>query len=180
MIHAASVGEVIALTPLIEQLLHTDPELPITLTTFTPTGSAQVQKHFSSRVQHCFLPLDLFPCTQLFLSRLQPKLIIFMETELWPNLINQCANKQIKLLLINGRLSAKSMKNYKKITPLMTPALNHFDTILCQSQDNLTNFLQLGAHNDRCCVSGNLKFDIGINANILDKQAQLTTLLPEN
>ncbi len=180
MIHAASVGEVIALTPLIEQLLHTYPELPITLTTFTPTGSAQVQKHFSSRVQHCFLPLDLFPCTQLFLSRLQPKLIIFMETELWPNLINQCANKQIKLLLINGRLSAKSMKNYKKITPLMTPALNHFDTILCQSQDNLTNFLQLGAHNDRCCVSGNLKFDISINANILDKQAQLTTLLPEN
>jgi 3-deoxy-D-manno-octulosonic-acid transferase len=175
IVHAASVGEVIALTPLIEQLLQTYPELPITLTTFTPTGSAQVKKQFSSRVQHCFLPLDILPCTQLFLTRL-----IFMETELWPNLINQCASKQIKLLLINGRLSANSMKNYKKISPLITPTLNHFDKILCQSQDNLANFLQLGAHNDRCSVSGNLKFDISINTNILDKQAQLTTLLPEH
>ena len=180
IVHAASVGEVIALTPLIEQLLQTYPELPITLTTFTPTGSAQVKKQFSSRVQHCYLPLDIFPSTQLFLTRLQPKIMIFMETELWPNLINQCAKKQIKLLLINGRLSANSMKSYKKISPLITPTLNHFDKILCQSQDNLTNFLQLGANNERCLVSGNLKFDISINTNLLDKQAQLTTLLPEH
>lgn len=179
IVHAASVGEVIALTPLVEQLLQTYPDLPITLTTFTPTGSAQVKKHFSSRVQHCFLPLDLFPCTQLFLTRLQPKLMIFMETELWPNLINQCTKKQIKLLLINGRLSANSMKSYKKIGSLITPTLNCFDKILCQSQDNLTNFLRLGAHHQRCAVSGNLKFDISINATILEKQAQLATLLPK-
>ncbi len=180
IVHAASVGEVIALTPLIEQLLKTYPELPITLTTFTPTGSAQVKKQFSSRVQHCFLPLDILPCTQLFLARLQPQLMIFMETELWPNLINQCANKQIKLLLINGRLSANSMKSYKKIGSLITPAINQFDKIFCQSPDNLTNFLRLGAHNKRCSVSGNLKFDISINTTVLEKQAQLTSLLPKN
>ncbi|MBL4822347.1 MAG: lipid IV(A) 3-deoxy-D-manno-octulosonic acid transferase [Colwellia sp.] len=178
IVHAASVGEVIALTPVIEQLLQTYPELPITITTFTPTGSAQVKKRFSSRVQHSYLPLDILPCTQLFLTRLQPKLMIFMETELWPNLINQCAKKQIKLLLINGRLSTKSMKSYVKITRLIAPTLNNFDKILCQSQDNLSNFIQLGAHHDRCLVSGNLKFDISINATILDKKAQLTTLLP--
>ncbi len=180
VVHAASVGEVIALTPFIEQLSQTYPELPITLTTFTPTGSAQVKKQFASRVQHSFLPLDILPCTQIFLTRLQPKLMIFMETELWPNLINQCAKKQIKLLLINGRLSANSMKNYKKISPLITPTLNHFDSILCQSQNNRANFLQLGASKDRCIVSGNLKFDISITANILEKQAQLTKLLPEH
>ena len=180
VVHAASVGEVIALTPLIEQLLQAYPELPITITTFTPTGSAQVKKRFSSRVQHSYLPLDLLPCTQLFLTRLQPKLMIFMETELWPNLISQCANKQIKLLLINGRLSTKSMKSYSKISPLITPTLNYFDQILCQSQDNLMNFLQLGANDERCLVSGNLKFDISINDTILDKQAQLTTLLPKH
>jgi len=180
IVHAASVGEVIALTPLIEQLLQTYPNLPITLTTFTPTGSEQVRKQFSSRVQHCYLPLDLYPCTALFLSRLQPKIMIFMETELWPNLINQCTQKQIKLLLINGRLSASSMKSYKKISSLITPTLNHFDKILCQSQENLTNFLQLGAHNNRCYVSGNLKFDISINTTILEKKAQLTTLLPKH
>jgi 3-deoxy-D-manno-octulosonic-acid transferase len=106
--------------------------------------------------------------------------MIFMETELWPNLIDQCASKQVKLLLINGRLSANSMKSYKKISSLITPTLNYFDKILCQSQDNLTNFIQLGAHPNRCGVSGNLKFDISINTNILDKKAQLTTLLPEH
>jgi 3-deoxy-D-manno-octulosonic-acid transferase len=179
IVHAASVGEVIALTPLIEQLLQTYPDLPITLTTFTPTGSAQVTKQFSTRVQHCYLPLDILPCTQLFLTQLKPKLMIFMETELWPNLISQCTHKQIKLLLINGRLSANSMKSYTKISPLITPTLNSFDKILCQSQDNLTNFLQLGAHPDRCLVSGNLKFDISINKNILDKQTQLAPLLPQ-
>lgn len=180
IVHAASVGEVIALTPLVEQLLRTYPDLPITLTTFTPTGSAQVKKHFSSRVQHCFLPLDLLPCTQLFLTRLQPKLMIFMETELWPNLINQCTKKQVKLLLINGRLSANSMKSYKKIGSLITPTLNCFDKILCQSQDNQTNFLRLGAHHERCFVSGNLKFDISVNATIIEKQVQLATLLPKD
>lgn len=180
IVHAASVGEVIALTPLIEQLLRTYPNLPITLTTFTPTGSAQVRKQFSSRVQHCYLPIDFILCTQLFITRLQPQLIVFMETEIWPNLINQCVKKQIKLLLINGRLSANSIKSYKRISPLITPALNHFDKILCQSQDNLSNFLQLGANNERCIVSGNLKFDISINDTILDKQAQLSTLLPKH
>lgn len=179
IVHAASVGEVIALTPLIEQLLQAYPDLPITLTTFTPTGSAQVTKQFSSRVQHCYLPLDIFPCTQLFLTKLRPKLMIFMETELWPNLISQCSQKQIKLLLINGRLSANSMKSYKKVSSLITPTLNSFDKILCQSQDNQKNFLQLGANQDHCLVSGNLKFDISINSTILDKKAQLTTLLPQ-
>ena len=180
IVHAASVGEVIALTPFVEQLLQQYPHLPITVTTFTPTGSAQVKKQFANRVQHSFLPLDIYPCTQLFLARLQPKLMIFMETELWPNLISQCANKKIKLLLINGRLSANSMKSYQKISSLIKPTLNNFDKILCQSQDNLSNYVQLGANAERCQMSGNLKFDISINANTKEKQAKLTELLPKN
>ena len=180
VLHAASVGEVIALTPLVEQLLQQYSHLPITITTFTPTGSAQVVKHFGSRVQHSFLPLDLLPCTTLFLARLQPKIMIFMETELWPNLINQCAHKKIKLLLINGRLSANSMKSYQKISALITPALNSFDKILCQSQDNLANFLQLGASVEQCQMSGNLKFDISINKQTHEKQATLAKLLPKH
>jgi len=179
IVHAASVGEVIALTPFVEQLLQQYSHLPITVTTFTPTGSAQVRKQFGTRVNHAYLPLDILPCTQLFLARLQPKIMIFMETELWPNLISQCATKEIKLLLINGRLSANSMKSYQKISALIKPTLNHFDQVLCQSQDNLNNFLKLGASPTRCQVSGNLKFDITINTTI-EKQAKLEKLLPEN
>jgi len=180
IVHAASVGEIIALTPFVEKLLQHYPHLPITVTTFTPTGSAQVKKQFGNRVQHSFLPLDVYPCTQLFLSRLQPKLMIFMETELWPNLIRQCVTKEIKLLLINGRLSTNSMKSYNKISSLIKPTLNCFNKILCQSQDNLINFIQLGAKTELCEMSGNLKFDISINASNSDKQAKLAELLPTN
>lgn len=180
VVHAASVGEVIALKPFIEQLLASYPSQAITITTFTPTGSEQAKKMFGSLVQHGFLPLDIFPCTQLFLSRLKPKLVIFMETELWPNLIAQCASKKIKLLLINGRLSKNSMKSYQKMSALIAPALNRFDKILCQSQDNYENFLQIGATPKRCEVSGNLKFDLSINQATLGKAQQLQQFLPTN
>jgi len=177
VVHAASVGEVIALKSFIEKLLLTYPELPITITSFTPTGSAQVTSLFGNRVQHGYLPLDLFPCTALFLQRLKPKVMIFMETELWPNLISQCAQKKIKLLLINGRLSQKSLTSYQKISPLIQPCLNHFDKILSQSQDNLEHFVQLGAQNNRCINSGNLKFDINVSEQVMDKKGELSKLL---
>lgn len=180
IVHAASVGEVIALKSFIEALLTAYPDTPITLTTFTPTGSEQVEKLFSGRVQHGYLPLDIFPCTQLFLHRLKPELVIFMETELWPNLVAQCVNKKIKLLLINGRLSKKSLTSYQKISSLITPCLNSFDQILTQSQDNLTRFMQLGAEPSRCFNVGNLKFDISINASIDEKQKELRQLIRIN
>jgi 3-deoxy-D-manno-octulosonic-acid transferase len=177
VVHAASVGEVIALKSFIEKLLLTYPDLPITVTSFTPTGSAQITKIFGDRVQHGYLPLDLFPCTALFLRRLKPKMMIFMETELWPNLISQCSNKGIKLLLINGRLSSKSLTSYQKVTPLIEPCINRFDKILTQSRENLQHFLQLGADTQRCINSGNLKFDISINKQVMTKKVELAKLL---
>ena len=175
--HAASVGEVIALKSFIEKLLLTYPDSAITVTSFTPTGSAQITKLFGNRVQHGYLPLDIFPCTALFLQRLKPKMMIFMETELWPSLISQCAQQNIKLLLINGRLSKKSLTSYQKISPLIEPCLNRFDKILTQSEENLSHFLQLGAQSQRCTNSGNLKFDISVNAEVIDKKAELAKLL---
>jgi len=177
VVHAASVGEVIALKSFIEKLIQAYPHLPITVTTFTPTGSAQVKKIFENKVQHGYLPLDILPCTTLFLQRLKPKMIIFMETELWPSLIAQCANKNIKLLLINGRLSKKSLRSYSKLHRLIRPCLNSFDKILTQSEENLGNFLQLGAEPSRCINSGNLKFDISINAEVKEKKTELARLL---
>lgn len=177
VVHAASVGEVIALKSFIEKLRQQYPHLPITVTSFTPTGSAQIKKLFADTVQHGYLPLDIYPCTRLFLRRLKPKMIIFMETELWPNLIAQSAKKNIKLLLINGRLSQKSLQSYAKLSSLITPCLNRFDKILCQSQENLSHFLQLGATNNRCINSGNLKFDISINKAMMVKKEELSKLL---
>jgi len=178
LVHAASVGEVIAIKAFVETLLSTGQA--VTVTTFTPTGSAQVEKQFGDRVQHCYLPLDIWPSTALFLKRLQPAAFVIMETELWPNIISQCKHKNIPLLLINGRLSDNSMKSYGKIQRLITPTLNQIDHILCQSQHNHDNFIKIGATPEQCKVSGNLKFDISTSPEILAKAQQLATLLPKN
>ena len=177
VVHAASVGEVIALKPLITKLIAQYPALAITVTTFTPTGSAQVVKLFSDQVQHCYLPLDNIISSQLFIQRLKPKVIIFMETELWPNLIAQCKNSAIKLLLVNGRLSDKSMRSYKKLSWLISPAIKRFDKILTQSQVNQDNYLAMGASIGQCELSGNLKFDIAINDDVAAKQQELARLI---
>lgn len=177
VVHAASVGEVIALKSVIEKLLNSYPNIPITVTSFTPTGSAQIQKLFGDSVQHGYLPLDIYPFSALFLRQLKPKMMIFMETELWPNLIAQCEQRDIKLLLINGRLSHNSLKSYRKIAALIKPCLNRFDKILCQSEENLSHFIQLGADTSRTINSGNLKFDISVNDEMMAKKSELSHLL---
>jgi len=179
VVHAASVGEVIALKSFITQLLEAKPKTIVTVTTFTPTGSSQVKKLFDDRVQHCYLPLDSTLCVAAFLNKLKPQAIVFMETELWPNLIAQSKEQGIKLLLINGRLSQKSMKSYQKLAWLITPTINCFNKVLCQSQINYDNFLALGTDVSRCEVSGNVKFDISISQSVTDKQAELTRFVDE-
>lgn len=177
IVHAASVGEVIAVKAYVENLLARN--LAVTVTTFTPTGSAQVKKQFGDRVQHCYLPLDIWPCTALFLHSLKPSAFVLMETELWPNLIHNCHSKRIPLQLINGRLSDKSMKSYQKIRGLIAPALKRFNKILCQSEAHYQNFISLGAMPHQCQISGNLKFDITENQEITDKAAELKLLMPQ-
>lgn len=173
IVHAASVGEVIAIKPFIEQLIKDDPSQHITVTTFTPTGSAQVIKSFSNRVQHCYIPLDISFCVHLFLKFLKPKALVIMETELWPTLIQRCYKSEVPLLLINGRLSATSMRRYKKLSWLIAPTINKISVILCQSQDNADNFIELGAEPQRISVSGNLKYDVNITDDIRQHIEQL-------
>jgi len=119
-----------------------------------------VLKLFGERVQHCYLPLDVFFATALFLKRLRPKVLVFMETEIWPNLIVQAKNNAIPLQLINGRLSDKSVQQYQKLHWLIAASLKKFDKILTQSEDNKQRFLALGAILENTEVSGNLKYDI--------------------
>ncbi len=178
IVHAASVGEVIALKPFIEKLLIAEPNTPLTITTFTPTGSEQVKKMFAERVQHCYLPLDFFLSNALFLSRLAPKAIVFMETELWPSIIHQAKSRHCKLLLINGRLSKNSIKQYRKLNWLITPVLACFEHILCQSKQSYQGFIEIGASVNNCSLSGNLKYDLELSSDFTSKQQTLAQYLP--
>lgn len=160
VIHGSSVGEILALRPFIDAVLARWPELPITVTTFTPTGSEQVTKLYGDKVQHCYLPLDIDFFVRAFLGRLKPKALVLMETELWPVLINSASKKDIGLLLINGRLTEKSQAQYQKFSALVEPTLAKFNQILCQSDDNATRFKAIGAPEHKTRVSGNLKYDL--------------------
>ncbi|MGJ8692052.1 MAG: lipid IV(A) 3-deoxy-D-manno-octulosonic acid transferase [Thalassotalea sp.] len=180
VIHAASVGEVLALRTLVEKLIAEQPSLTITFTTFTPTGSEQVKKLFGDRVQHCYLPLDFFFSTWLFLNKLKPQAIVFMETEIWPNLVRQAKNRGIKMMIINGRISAKTIDKYLALSSLITPCLQQFSCVLTQSDENQQRFKRLGVAQEKCLISGNIKYDMAVNEQTLAKQALLGALLPKN
>lgn len=112
VIHAASVGEVIAATPLIKAVSKQYPELPLIVTTVTPTGSGRVQAAFGNSVSHFYLPYDLPDAIERFLNFIDPKLMIVIETELWPNLIRKVNIRKIPFVIANARLSPRSAKRY--------------------------------------------------------------------
>ena len=173
LIHSVSMGETLAAIPLIKAIQHAFPQLTITVTTTSPTGSAEVVKAFGDRVQHCYLPFDIAVCVQRFLKQVSPKSIIIMETELWPNLVHQAARLDIKLMLANARLSEKSAEKYKNKAKLTQPMLQSLNLIAAQSQQTAERFIELGVDPAKVIVTGSLKFDLTISK---DKIEQAKTL----
>lgn len=162
LIHSVSMGETLAAIPLIRLIMQSHPELGITVTTTSPTGSAEVRKAFGDRVQHCYLPFDLPWCVNRFLRQVSPKWCVIMETELWPNLVAIAAKQGVRLMLANARLSAKSAAQYARYPKLSLPMLQRFDVIAVQTQVEAQRFVELGVSPDRVTVCGSLKFDLCI------------------
>lgn len=156
-IHAVSLGEVIAVIPLVDKLLAK--KWRILITTMTPTGSDRVRTYFGDAVNHCYIPYDLPLLIDRFYSANTIKLGIIVETELWPNLIIRAHRFGIPLFLINARLSERSSYGYKKGAFFFKPLLNHFQTIFAQSTTDAERFIAVGAKSDKVRVVGNIKFD---------------------
>jgi 3-deoxy-D-manno-octulosonic-acid transferase len=174
-VHAVSVGESIAAAPMIRALLQRYPQLPITVTCMTPTGSERIQALFANepRIQHCYLPYDL-PCAAArFLDRVQPKLAVIMETELWPNHIHQCAKRGIPVALANGRLSQRSAKGYGRFSKLTAPMLAEMSLFAVQTEAEAQRFRDLGARPETIEVTGSIKFDLTIDPQLLQRAADL-------
>jgi len=174
-VHAVSVGESIAAAPMIRELLKRYPQLPITVTCMTPTGSQRIQALFADepRIQHCYLPYDLPWAAARFLNRVQPKLAIIMETELWPNHIHQCAKRGIPVALANARLSARSAKGYARFAGLTRPMLQEMSLIAAQTETEAERFRQLGARPECVEVTGSIKFDLTIDPQLLINASEL-------
>lgn len=160
VVHAASVGEVNAVAPLIERLLATEPRRRLLLTTFTPTGARRARERFGERVEHAWLPLDLPGAMGRFLEAWQPDLLLVAETELWPNLYFHAARRGIRLALVNARMSRRSARRYGRFKRLTGDTLAHCRLILAQNRVDAARFMDCGAPRERTRVTGNLKFDV--------------------
>lgn len=159
-VHAVSLGEVVAVTPLVERMLAKN--LRVLITTMTPTGSQQVLARFKSQVSHQYVPYDLPMCLKQFFKQAQPKIGIIMETELWPNMVHQANLAHIPLVLVNARLSDKAFTHYYPVRRFLKAMLNGFTWIGTQSALDTERYQALGASQSKVMMLGNMKFDVSI------------------
>ncbi|WP_313130306.1 lipid IV(A) 3-deoxy-D-manno-octulosonic acid transferase [Pseudescherichia vulneris] len=173
LMHSVSVGETLAAIPLVRALRHRYPYLPITVTTMTPTGSERVLSAFGNDVQHVYLPYDLPDALNRFLNAVDPKLVLVMETELWPNLIAALHTRKIPLVIANARLSARSAKGYAKLGDFIRTLLRRITLIAAQNEEDGERFIALGAKRNQLTVTGSLKFDISVTPQLASRAVTL-------
>jgi 3-deoxy-D-manno-octulosonic-acid transferase len=161
-VHAVSVGEVNAAEPLVKALRRDYPNAPLVVTTVTPTGSARVQQLFGDSVFHVYLPYDLPFSVHRFLKQVRPRLALIVETEIWPNLYFGCYRRGIPLMIVNARLSGRSLRGYAPMRALLRSALRCVRQIAAQSRTDAARYRLLGADPALVTVSGNLKFDMPV------------------
>ncbi len=158
-LHAVSVGEVQACAPLVGALSRRHPQLPLTVTTFTPTGAARARALVGNVADVRYVPFDLPGAVRRFLRRVEPQLAVIFETELWPNLYRECRRRRIPLVLASARLSERSLGRYRRLGALFTDAVSSASIVAAQGEGDAARFRALGAAAASTHVTGNLKFD---------------------
>lgn len=166
-VHAVSVGEVQAALPLLRHLLRRGHELLVTTT--TPTGAARLREVLGDAVQHRYTPFDLPSSMRRFLDRVRPRAVLVMETEIWPNMLAVCAERGIRSLLINARLSERSARRYAWAAGFSAETMRRFACIAAQSEADAGRLERLGVDPARITVTGSIKFDVQPPASVTDR-----------
>jgi len=161
-IHAASVGEVVLIAPLVNALRERYRGVALLITTMTPTGRAQAQHRFGDDVYYRYIPLDTLDATRRFFRRVNPRIGVITETELWPNLVAAADQSQVPLALVNASLSARSERRYRHaaLAASMRFMLARFAVIAASTERHARRFASLGADPEAVHVTGNLKYDM--------------------
>ncbi len=167
-VHAVSVGEVMAVLPLIKQIREKHPDYRVVLTTVTETGNVAAEKSKLGDEIVIFLPFDITFIVRRVFSYIMPAALIIVETELWPNLISEAASSGVKTFLVNGRISDNSFGRYKIIKPLLKRLLAKIAKLFMQTEDQKIRIISLGADSSRVLVSGNMKFDNVFSEDIFE------------
>ena len=163
-IHAVSVGETLAMAPLLERLLAVRPDLTVLVTSTTPTGAEQVQQKFAGRVEWCWAPFDTPGAVRRFLEHWHPTVGALVETEIWPNLLTRAAARGVPMLLLNARLSERSAAGYARVAGLTRQTLGHLAGVAAQTESDASRLRALGAADDAVIVTGSLKFALDRDA----------------
>lgn len=166
--HCASVGEVLAATPLIKAFMTSQPSQAVIVTCNTPTGRAQIAASLKD-VPYCYLPFDFFCASRRFIKRLNPKQLVILETELWPNLFATAKSNGVPVSVVNARLSEKSFKGYKKVLPLASNIMSNIQVLASHNEEDAQRFIALGLNKEKVSVTGSIKFDIQV-----DEEAKAT------
>jgi len=175
-IHAVSVGETQAAAPLIKYFLDKHPDLGVMVTTTTPTGSARLRALFEDQVRHVYIPFDLTPILTRFLNRVRPRLVLVMETEIWPNMLRVCQGRGIPVILGNGRLSARSARGYARLGGFARQTFSRLSLVAAQTNADAQRFIDLGVPSERVRVTGSIKFDLRQPASLQDSAEAMRRL----
>jgi 3-deoxy-D-manno-octulosonic-acid transferase len=172
-IHAVSVGEVISAIPLIRELKGRYPSLRIVLSTVTDTGQKVARERLGDVSYPIYLPFDLVCILKGLIRRIQPRLFIVMETELWPNTFRVLKREGIPILVLNGRISDRSFTGYRKIRFFIRKVVEWVDMFCMQEEVYKERIQALGAEEGRIRVTGNFKFDTPPPDNLPDWSSSL-------
>ena len=155
-VHGASVGEMLAVVPLIERLRAQN--FAVLVTSGTVTSAALAEHRLPAGTLHQFIPLDAPRFVGRFLDHWRPDLALFVESDLWPNLIVESARRRVPMILVNGRLSERSYQRWRRVPAVIAALLSRFDLCLAQSAADARRYGELGA--PRVTMTGNLKLDV--------------------
>lgn len=177
-IHAASVGEVAAALPLVRALRERYPRSAVLVTTFTPSGQARAAAALGDQAAVRFLPLDLPGATRRFLRRAAPRMLLLLETEIWPNLIHGCAARGIPVMLVNARLAPRSVERYTRAPWrwLFRPVFSRINVVAAASGEDAERFAAVGVPKGHIRTTGNLKFDLQLPRSLAVDGAALRGL----
>jgi 3-deoxy-D-manno-octulosonic-acid transferase len=173
-IHAASVGEVALVKPLVRRVRAAHPGLPLTITTLTRSGREHAEQAFPDDVV-AYYPLDLGVSAGRALDRVRPRAVVLAELEVWPNFTAACARRGIPVAVVNGRMTERSARRYRRFGPIFRPAFRRLAASGVQSEEAAGRFRSLGA--SPVVVTGNMKFDAGIDADPAQEGARWRRLL---
>ncbi|PNH90100.1 lipid IV(A) 3-deoxy-D-manno-octulosonic acid transferase [Vibrio diazotrophicus] len=178
-VHAVSVGETLAVTPLIKKLKAQYPHLTIVITTTTATGAEQAQK-LAGIAEHRYMPFDFPFAVRGFINAIKPSQLLIMETELWPNTLHTVAKAGIPITVINARLSERSCQRYAKVQPIFDMLAKNLTQVLCQYPDDAERFIRLGVAKEKVSVTGSIKFDIEVSPKVKEEGQALRNQLGNN